>query len=256
MSIARRLSIGLALFVGLTLLPTPAWALVQVFNGSGVLQPGATATMDELQNHGWYITVNNGVDTKEFSNFNSFTSTNVPIGQVNVTGLNATGPNPLNPGPGILITGPFNAAAGTSQDTSFNYTTSIVSGAPPATITNIGLFAAGAVPAGGMITVTETVTGTTPPISGTPSTFTLQVPPPGTSVLTNFALFPGVTSVNIHKDINLVGGSGSGPGATTSLTDITQRFSEAVVPEPQSLAIAGLGALGFIGYGLRRRLKK
>jgi hypothetical protein len=29
-----------------------------------------------------------------------------------------------------------------------------------------------------------------------------------------------------------------------------------VVPEPSTLAIAGLGALGFIGYGLRRRLKK
>jgi hypothetical protein len=29
-----------------------------------------------------------------------------------------------------------------------------------------------------------------------------------------------------------------------------------VVPEPSTMAIAGLGALGFIGYGLRRRLKK
>jgi len=28
------------------------------------------------------------------------------------------------------------------------------------------------------------------------------------------------------------------------------------VPEPSTLAIAGLGALGFVGYGLRRRLKK
>lgn len=28
------------------------------------------------------------------------------------------------------------------------------------------------------------------------------------------------------------------------------------IPEPSSMAIAGLGALGFVGYGLRRRLKK
>jgi hypothetical protein len=28
------------------------------------------------------------------------------------------------------------------------------------------------------------------------------------------------------------------------------------IPEPSTLAIAGLGALGFVGYGLRRRLKK
>ena len=29
-----------------------------------------------------------------------------------------------------------------------------------------------------------------------------------------------------------------------------------VVPEPSTMAIAGLGALGFVGFGLRRRLKK
>jgi hypothetical protein len=39
---------------------------------------------------------------------------------------------------------------------------------------------------------------------------------------------------------------------TTSGTDVTG----VLVPEPSALAIAGLGALGFIGYGLRRRLKK
>jgi len=50
-------------------------------------------------------------------------------------------------------------------------------------------------------------------------------------------------------------------------TDVTGGFNELkqiafsttadhVVPEPSTMAIAGLGALGFIGYGLRRRLKK
>jgi hypothetical protein len=253
MRIARQLSIGLALFVGLALLSTPARATVQVFNGSNVLQPGSTATLDNLVNHGWYIEINNGVDTKKFSGFSSFTTTNVPIGSINVTGNDAAGPNPLNPGPGITISGPFNATAGTTQDTSFNYTTSIVSGNPGARITDISLAAAGAVPTGGMITVTETVLSTVPPISGTPSVFTLQVPPPGTSKLMDISIFPGVTSVTVHKDIQLVGGSGTGPGATTSLTDLTQRFSQSVVPEPSTLALAGLGALGFIGYGLRRR---
>jgi hypothetical protein len=33
-------------------------------------------------------------------------------------------------------------------------------------------------------------------------------------------------------------------------------FADSVVPEPSTLAVATLGALGFIGYGLRRRLKK
>jgi hypothetical protein len=52
-------------------------------------------------------------------------------------------------------------------------------------------------------------------------------------------------------------------GGTFDLNDITNVFFQygtqlgtAVVPEPSTLAIAGLGALGFMGYGLRRRLKK
>jgi len=34
------------------------------------------------------------------------------------------------------------------------------------------------------------------------------------------------------------------------------QLSDHVVPEPSSMAIAGLGVLGFVGYGLRRRVKK
>jgi len=33
-------------------------------------------------------------------------------------------------------------------------------------------------------------------------------------------------------------------------------MADHVTPEPSSMAIAGLGALGFVGYGLRRRVKK
>jgi hypothetical protein len=54
---------------------------------------------------------------------------------------------------------------------------------------------------------------------------------------------------------------------TFSLSDITGVFftfgseqagipSSPSVPEPSSMAIAGLGSLGFLAYGLRRRLKK
>jgi hypothetical protein len=46
----------------------------------------------------------------------------------------------------------------------------------------------------------------------------------------------------------------------TSSTGVPSAFAPAgpaaVVPEPSSLAIAGLGALGLIGYGLRRRKAK
>jgi hypothetical protein len=60
--------------------------------------------------------------------------------------------------------------------------------------------------------------------------------------------------------------SGSGITANTTVTAATFSFGTTpgnnvpgnpnVVPEPSTMAIAGLGALGFMGYGLRRRLKK
>jgi hypothetical protein len=44
-----------------------------------------------------------------------------------------------------------------------------------------------------------------------------------------------------------------------AITDVVFQYGTALstpVPEPSTLAIAGLGALGFVTYGLRRRLKK
>jgi hypothetical protein len=37
---------------------------------------------------------------------------------------------------------------------------------------------------------------------------------------------------------------------------VGEASSPVTVPEPSTMALAGLGALGFLGYGLRRRLKK
>ncbi len=42
----------------------------------------------------------------------------------------------------------------------------------------------------------------------------------------------------------------------TDLSEPTLTGDLVPVPEPSTMAIAGLGALGFMGYGLRRRLKK
>jgi len=53
------------------------------------------------------------------------------------------------------------------------------------------------------------------------------------------------TEANVTITVNDGGGAASVGGFAPGLAN--------VVPEPSSLAIAGLGALGLIGYGLRRR---
>jgi len=60
---------------------------------------------------------------------------------------------------------------------------------------------------------------------------------------TNSVVVTGATfSFGTTAGDNVTGGPGGGGPGT--------------VPEPSTLAIAGLGALGFIGFGVRRRLKK
>jgi len=240
MTIARRLC--LALLVGLALLPTAARAdvpFVNVFNSANVLQTGSSATLDQLQNQHWYLLINNGFDTKRFDSFANLSSP-LAASQITVTGFSDGG---LDPGPGIVISGLFSAAANTTTDTSLDFRVSVVT--PGFLIHDIGLSAQGAVGAGGLITVTETAT-----VNGTtPSVMTLQVPPPGTSVTQDMTLFTPVTSVNIHKDILTRGGTSS----VTTLTDLRQRFSQVAIPEPSTMALAAFGALGFVGYGLRRR---
>jgi hypothetical protein len=68
------------------------------------------------------------------------------------------------------------------------------------------------------------------------TTFTLAV--------TGLTAGTDLTSANIS---NVVFSFGTGPDSF---------LNGGVVPEPSTLAIASFGALGFIGFGLRRRLKK
>jgi hypothetical protein len=69
---------------------------------------------------------------------------------------------------------------------------------------------------------------------------------------TNFFItVPGVTTSTKLTAANFTGvsvGFGTGPDAVL--------HASVAVPEPSTLAVAGLGALAFIGYGLRRRRKE
>lgn len=97
---------------------------------------------------------------------------------------------------------------------------------------------------------------------GPPSQLVLPTSPIGTasypaansSITSNFS--PWVDGTLTLTLTNTAFNSG------TTVSDVSISFGTSpetilpIVPEPSSLAIAGLGALGFIGYGLRRRLTK
>jgi hypothetical protein len=81
--------------------------------------------------------------------------------------------------------------------------------------------------------------GTQQPIYVGTTTFTLAV--------------SGMTSstdlTNLFSQVKV--GFGTGPDKTFNGT-----LTPPSAPEPSTMALAALGGLGFLGYGLRRRLKK
>jgi len=87
---------------------------------------------------------------------------------------------------------------------------------------------------------TSTLGPATPPGTQTPAVTTLN----GSSSVA----FTAVPTYALDQVLTF---TFSGAGQISISSDATTTF--AAVPEPSSMAIAGLGALGMIGYGLRRR---
>jgi len=249
---------GLALFAGLASLSTKALAQVEVFNAGGVQQfdqfnnPLTGTSMSNLLN-GWYIEV----DDKKFSGFTHYSGVASGNGvAVLASQITVSGNENSLLGPGLEYNSANWRVTGSgSQDTSFNYTVSVLSGLPLIEDSSQTL-QQGAVGSGDQsnITITETAS-TGPPPSGTSlyptANVTDQVNTAGnfTNMLFDQQFNTPVSSAYVGKDIG-INNTGSD---TTVFSVLYQNFSEVVVPEPSSLAIAGLGALGMIGYGLRRR---
>jgi len=117
------------------------------------------------------------------------------------------------------------------QDLIFN---AEVQNNPDATATSITVTAHGFALDG---TTPETISQTFDLKNG--SNFHTTVASGGETLSSVDIIFPGTTGVTDAKQFRISGIQG-----------VT------VIPEPSTLAIAGLGSLGFIGFGLRRRLKK
>ena len=100
---------------------------------------------------------------------------------------------------------------------------------------------------GGSVTSTQTtIIGTVTAITGYGSgntDYTLD----GYNFSSQYSPIAAVVTDTISGNLESVFAGGS------SMTGLSGTVSEGVVPEPSTMALAGLGALGLIGYGLRRR---
>jgi hypothetical protein len=118
----------------------------------------------------------------------------------------------------------------------------------------------------------ESHVGGTIPVADASNTLTFQsyvdnVTPNGQNTtvgITTGAQTPGITGGSFNDTTSTLIASLSAPYSITEFFDLHlsegSRFNfsssttlTSVVPEPSSMAIAGLGALGLIGYGIRRR---
>jgi hypothetical protein len=102
---------------------------------------------------------------------------------------------------------------------------------------------------------------------GTAATFSAAQPPGSLSLFATGTPAPGFIPIapgspatptamalgfsNLTQPLTINGGSLGASGNTTMAA--AGNFSGTIVPEPSTMALAGLGALGLAGYGLRRR---
>jgi len=196
-------------------------------------------TLDQLLPAGSYAVVGPEPDT--FSTFSYSTS---PVNSAPAAGDITVREFAAGIENGLTFSGNFSAAAGTTVDYSIIYYVTAPQGY---LITDSTL-------SGGFSTFGGTGTGSVSEYllnaanGSTVGTMEISSPsPPGvTSDPINFA---GVNSIEVQKDIVLNGGS---EGASISI--INQGFSSAVIPEPTSMALLGIGLSGL--FTLRRLFRR
>ena len=193
-------------------------------------------TLDTLTAPGASVTLNN----LEFSNFSCSPSppgSPPPASQVTVDPL-----GPPTSDTGLQFIGSFFAGPGTIVDYAIGCTVTALSGkSNDASLVITGGNFGGT----GTVDVGETITGIAP--DGSIANRHLDASIPGS--VSDTVTFPPQTTVNVTKNIILVGGS---TGASVSIID--QTFSTTNVPEPTLMALLGIGLSGLIAF--RRFLKR
>jgi hypothetical protein len=244
----------LAFLAGLALFAPPARASVEIFDNHGNLTNLTSVTMAQLLS-GYSIQV----DDKLFNNFTNYSSivtgTNATTGlgspvlasDIVVTGLDA---NPLNPGLNYQSTD-FQISAGQHQDTAFQYDVSVVGGGKLMEDASQTLVSGNVGTPTSSIVISEQLTDGHGNLIAPLGVDEINTPGGFSGKTFDQKFFTTVNFAQVNKDIALT--MSDNATGVTSFSVLQQNFSE--VPEPSTMALVAVGAMGFVGYGLRRKAR-
>jgi hypothetical protein len=174
------------------------------------------------------------------------------LDRLNTTTINVTNNGTATSSITLAVTGIGYTLAGTTTNGATLQAQATIQGtggpAVAGTDTTTGTaFVDGTNAAFGTATPTLSSVGTTP--SGLSTTYSFTGG--GQGAVTNFIVTTGATGFSISDPLTITLAAGSS-ASFTEVTNVAPHLVS-VIPEPSSLAIAGIGALGLIGFGLRRR---
>jgi hypothetical protein len=238
---------------------TRALAAVATLAILGLATPSASAavSLSYTVNGGGPIALVSGTGTGNLVagtityNLTATATDTTVLDRLNTTTINVTNNGTATSSITLAVTGVGYTLAGTTTNGATLQAQATIQGTGgPATTTDTTSATAsvdGTNTAFGTGTPTLSSVGTTPAGLSTTYTFTGG----GVGAVTNFTVTNGANGFSISDPLMITLAAGSS-ASFTEVTNVAPHLVS-VVPEPSSLAIAGIGALGLIGFGLRRR---
>jgi len=237
----RHVLAALAVLAMLGLATPSASAAVSLFYTADGVPAGGTPLTSGVSTG----TVTSGTYSYSLTATSNDTSSN---SRLNTTTINVTNTGAAGTTLTLTLTGTGYTFGGTATNGEIVQAQSSVQGtggpASSTDTTKAAAFADGSNAKFGTATALLSSNGTTP--SGVSTTYTFT---PAVGPMTNFTIVSGATGFSLTQTLAIT----LGHNDSASFTVVTNVSPPSAVPEPSSLAIAGLGGLGMIGFGLRRR---